>query len=247
MNSLTPNISKPDKPLNVCIINGQSAVIKARLILDYIRDHDFDIVAMTESWFCAGNHDQKAKGDITAPGYELRCVSRVGKRGVGVALLFRETLSISENVDLTSPSAEAIAMSVTHDAITIRLIVPYPPPKAPRGNDFFSNFADTIDQYSLMSGQLPIVGGYNIHWDCNENVITKRLIDLLVSTNLVQNVSEPTHRDGYIIGLAVTRQDDNIVHMTSVHSMISDHMAIRIHLNMSKPRRPTRTVSRRKR
>ncbi|KAK2163487.1 hypothetical protein LSH36_79g11101 [Paralvinella palmiformis] len=97
-----------------------------------------------------------------------------------------------------------------------------------------------------MSGQLLIVGDYNIHWDCNENATTKMLIDFLDSTNHVQHASEPTHRDCHIIDLAVTRQDDNIVYMTSVHSMISDDMAIHIYLNMSKPPRPTRTISFRK-
>ncbi|KAK2145205.1 hypothetical protein LSH36_695g00003 [Paralvinella palmiformis] len=77
---------------------------------------------MTETCFRSGNHDQKAKGDITPPGYKLRCLSRVGKRGGGVAPLFRDTLSISENVDLTSSSVETLAVAVTHDAITIRLI-----------------------------------------------------------------------------------------------------------------------------
>ena len=108
-----------------------------------------------------------AKGDIIPPGYKLRCVSRVGKCGGGVAMLFREILSISENVDGTSPSAEALAVSVKLDAITIRLIVLYDPPKAPKGTDFFIDFANIIDQYSLMSGQLFIVGDYNIQWDYN--------------------------------------------------------------------------------
>ncbi|KAK2154178.1 hypothetical protein LSH36_275g08025 [Paralvinella palmiformis] len=122
--------------------------------------------------------------------------------------------------------SESIGSQSSHrhynNAITIRLIVPYRPPKAPKGIDFFSDFVDIIDQYLLMSGQLFIVGDYNIQWDCNENTTTKRLIDILASTNLTQHVWELTHRDGHITGLAVTRQDDNIVHMTSVHSMISD-------------------------
>ena len=230
----------------MCIINCQSARNKAGLILDYIRDHDCDIVALTETWFRSGNLDQKAKGDITPSGYKLRCVSRVGKRGGGVAILFKETLTISENVDLSRPSLEALGVTVTHDATTIRLIVLYRPPKAPRGTDFFSDFAEIIDQYSLMSGQLLIVGDYNIHWDRVETPTTKRLVDLLDSTNLVQHVSEPTHRDGHIIDLVVTRQDDSIVQATSVLSMLSDHMAIHVHLNVSKPPRPTKTISFRK-
>ncbi|KAK2141058.1 hypothetical protein LSH36_1172g00000 [Paralvinella palmiformis] len=46
----------------------------------------------------------------------------------------------------------------------------------------------------IMSGQLPIVGNYSIHWVCNENATTKRRIDILDFTNIVQHVSEPTHR-----------------------------------------------------
>ena len=71
-----------------------------------------------------------------------------------------------------------------------------------------------------MSEKLLIVGDYNIHWDCNENAITKRFIDLLDSTNLVQRMSEPTHGDAHISDLAVTRRDENSIHMASVYSMI---------------------------
>ena len=75
----------------------------------------------------------------------------------------------------------------------------------------------------------------------------KGLIDLLDSTHLVQHVSEPTHGDGHNTDVAVTRQDDNNVRMTSVQSTISDHTALHIHLNMClKSPRPTRTISFRK-
>ena len=56
-------------------------------------------------------------------------MSRVGKRSGAVALLFRKILSILENVDLTILSVEALAVSVTHDAVTIRLVVLDRPPK----------------------------------------------------------------------------------------------------------------------
>jgi len=75
MNNLTPipfNISKPDKSLNMCIINCQSVRNKAGLILDYIQDHHFDIVATTDNWFRYCNRDEKGKGDITPIGYRLR-------------------------------------------------------------------------------------------------------------------------------------------------------------------------------
>ena len=87
---------------SICVC--QSARNKVGLILDYIRKHGFDIVAMTETWFRSGIHDQKAKGDITLSEYKLRSLSRVGKCDDGIDLLFKKTLSLSENVDLTSPA-----------------------------------------------------------------------------------------------------------------------------------------------
>ena len=54
------------------------------------------------------------------------------KRGGGVSILFREILSISKNVDLASSSVEALPVSVTHDAITIRLIVLHRTPRVQR-------------------------------------------------------------------------------------------------------------------
>ena len=47
----------------------------------------------------------------------------------------------------------------------------YQPLKAP-----ISDFADVIDQYWLVSGQLFIVGDYIIYLDCNENAATKGLL-----------------------------------------------------------------------
>ena len=123
---------------------------------------------------------------------DFRLCRKLGKSQNMINNFFRDFV-------LSSPSAEALGVTVTHGATTIRLIVLSRPPKTPRGTDFFNDFAEIIDQYSLMSGQLLIVGDYNIHWDRVQNATTKRLIDLLDSTNLVQHVSEPTHRDGHII------------------------------------------------
>lgn len=238
--------SKNDKPLSMCVLNCQSARNKACLIVDYIRDNDFDVIALTETWFKAGDGDQKAKGDVTPSGYTLRCLSRTRKRGGGVAWLFKETLSISENVSLSTDSYEALGVNVTHDNTTIRMIVLYRPPRTPRGSDFFNDFADMIDEYAIVSGKLVIVGDYNYHWDRANDPNTRRLKDLLDTANMMQCVNEPTHREGHTIDLVITRSCDDIVGNTSVHSMISDHMAVHIELNVTKPPRPTKTISYRK-
>lgn len=150
-------------------------------------------------------------------------MSSVGKRSGRVALTFRETLSLTESVDLTSPSVEALIVSETHEAATIRLVALYRPPKAPKRTDFLRDFADIIDQCSLLSGQM-LIEDYNIHWDCSENVTIKNLIDLLDSTNLVHHASEHTPSNGHIIDIVVSPQVDSTVRTTSVRSFLSDNM-----------------------
>ena len=57
---------------------------------------------------------------------------------------------------------------------------------------------------------------------------------------------EPTHIDGHTLDLVVTSATDDCVRSLSVPSMFSDHAAIHIELNMTKPRRPEKTISYRK-
>ena len=79
-----------------------------------------------------------------------------------------------------------------------------------------------------------IVGDFNIHWD-NDCPEQRELKDLLESTNLIQWVKEITHEDGHIIDLVITRHDDTLIKTTTVPTFFSDHGAIHIDMNATKP------------
>ena len=63
---------------------------------------------------------------------------------------------------------------------------------------------------------------------------------------MVQCVTEPTHQDGHILDLVVIRQDDDLVKSVIVHSAISDHYAVHVDLNTTKPRLSKKTITYRK-
>ena len=48
-------------------------------------------------------------------------------------------------------------------------------------------------------------------------------------------VKETTHEDGHIIDLVITRHDDILIKATTVPGLFSDHGAIHIDMNATKP------------
>ena len=244
------NEEKPKQPLKLCVINCQSTRNKADLLVDYVLENDFDLIAMSETWLKTGNDDRKIKGDITPDGYKLISIPRVGRRGGGIALLYKKTLSVTSVTDETTTAFESLSVCVISGSKTLRLVIiyrliPYQK-RGPKRSDFFMEFSNLIDKFVLMPGAFMITGDFNIHWDIEMDTGRRHLNDLIVSANLKQHVTETTHRDGHILDLVITRSDDSCIRSLSLPSMFSDHAAIHIDLNMCKPRRPQRTIIYRK-
>jgi exonuclease III len=230
----------------MCVINCQSIRNKADVLVDYIKDNNLDMVAMTETWL--KSDDNRIIGDLTPSGFKLIHLPRQGRRGGGVGLLYKETISVSDKIDESTPSLEAFSVYVKTETTSFRLIVIYrliPGGKGPRRADFHVDFADLLDKYVPKPGPLVIVGDFNIHWD-NDCPEQRELKDLLESTNLKQWVNETTHEDGHIIDLVITRHDDTIVKGTTVPTFFSDHGAIHIDMNATKPCIPKKTITFRK-
>jgi hypothetical protein len=219
-------------------------------VVDYIAEHDFDIVAMTETWLRSDDEDKKVMGDITPSGYKLYSIPRKGRRGGGVALLYKETIDVSDICDETVPSFESLSAAVTTEIGVIRLVVIYrliPNSKhGPKCGDFFNDFAELVDKYAMTAGPLLFVGDFNIHWDVDNNTDKIKLHDLLQGANLHQHVSEETHKDGHTIDLVITRSDDTLIKAVSAQSMLSDHSAIHVDLVIQKPRHSKKIVKYRK-
>ena len=82
-----------DDMTHLGLTNCQSACNKPDLIKDHINDHNIVILALTETWF--RSEQNKHTNDVTPRGFKLVHMPRKGRRGGGVALLYKSSLSAS--------------------------------------------------------------------------------------------------------------------------------------------------------
>ena len=80
---------------------------------------------MCETWLKAGDEDKKVKGDMTPNGYKLCSIPRRGRRGGGVALLHKVTLTITDVTDESTRAFESLSACISSGSKTLRLVILY--------------------------------------------------------------------------------------------------------------------------
>ncbi|XP_041460823.1 uncharacterized protein LOC121411977 [Lytechinus variegatus] len=124
-------------------------------------------------------------------------------------------------------------------SVSVKLIVIYRPPYSRRNRTttsmFLQDFADYLSVLSTSPSKLVIAGDFNIHWDDQANVETKKFADMLKSHDLLQNVCDFTHTSGHILDYILSRSDDDIVKSVEVSTFLSDHAAVHCDLKICKP------------
>ena len=83
----------PCKNIKFALLKARSVKNKCTELVDYIVDHELDIVAICETWLTP--NDDALIGQLTQCGFTFKHIPRAGKRGGGVALLFKSQLSQS--------------------------------------------------------------------------------------------------------------------------------------------------------
>ena len=81
-----------------------------------------------------------------------------------------------------------------------------------------------MEKLSACSSRLLICGDFNINWVDKENSFLKNLLNLLETYNLVQHITEPTHRSQHLLNYIIS--DADLVNSAGVSDFISDHCAL---------------------
>jgi hypothetical protein len=68
---------------------------------------------MTETWPRSDDEDKKVMGDITPSGNKIYSIHRKGRGYSGVALLYKETIDVSDICDEAVLSFESLSAAVT--------------------------------------------------------------------------------------------------------------------------------------
>lgn len=220
-------------------MNTQSARNKTDEIVSYMIENNVDVNIITESWL--DDSDQVKEGELKPNGYQLKKVCRQERSGGGIAIIHRENVQVRPVKHPQMPTSfEVLETHTTTGNQTICLLTVYrsqrPDPSCHIPMSvFFNEFRSLMYKYITSPNKLLIVGDFNIHMDEVNDLDTKNFQRILNELDLQQHVLEPTHIDGHILDLAITRNCDTLISNISVDMKISDHFIVLFNVSMQKP------------
>ena len=126
-NLLTIKTDNRVMPAKLALINARSVCNKADMIVDYVVEHNFDIVCFTETWL-SGN-DAASIAAITPDSYDFRHLPRPNRRGGGVGILFKTTFHLCSVTPLPAKTFEGIEVVLrVRPTSTVRIVTIYTVP-----------------------------------------------------------------------------------------------------------------------
>ena len=230
--------------VTIGVMNCQSMCNKLDFIFDHVEEYGLDIVALTETWL--SNQEPRNKSVIDqceAKGYILHHIpiSSGRKRG-GVGILLNNRIKLVTrlvHVNTSISSFESIEAVITICSISIRLAIIYRmPPTMVNGikiATFCEEFSDYLEKLSCASGNVLIVGDFNIDFLDSSDYEYNRFINILNTFDFTQHVSMPTHNSGHLLDYVITRRDNNLLTNIIVSDFISDHRVLHASLTCQRP------------
>ena len=103
-----------------------------------------------------------------------------------------------------------------------------------------------IEDRLQQSSEIIITGDFNTHVDDPTDSEANQFKSVLSSNGLFQHITEPTHRQGHILDLLITREDSRLISNVDLHPGLSWHHAILCSLNFQRPKTPTVTINTRR-
>jgi hypothetical protein len=171
------------KFLHHALVNARSIQCNMYMIQHHIVGHNLDVVAITESWLLEDSGDEILR-ELGPVGYSSLHKPRIGKRGLGVAIIFRDTVCVRPlHLDFVALSFEFLAASLTTNSACFTLLVIYRPPSH-KPNQFIDEFASLLEFLVHYPGLLLIVGDFNIHVDDKSCQLGQSFVSLIDSFDL---------------------------------------------------------------
>ena len=228
---IAPSCNIPEKYITIGCINTRSVKNKEDDVVEAITDNNIDILAITETWLTAGDRDNMTRKSMTPQGHQLFDKARKCRRGGGVAIVCKDSLTCKEQQTPPMTSCELLELLINVRLYMLRVAVIYRPPSSSKTGmpigTFLEEFHSYIDSRVTMSGKFLVLGDFNFHFEQSHHPDTIKLRDLIYSLNLRQHVQEPTHIHGHALDLVISREDEVTVTSVDIHPpTISDHSLI---------------------
>ena len=246
------NHQQRQQPLIFVLLNVRSIRKKTLLLRDYIVEHDIDLLAITETWLTDDSSDEFYCRDICPEGYKIEQLPRNYADVGGVALVYRRCFKVKKDVQTIHRSIELINIHITSACNhNLRLVVIYrSPPSLENGftvRIFLEEFSSFLEGLVLTTSALLVAGDFNFHIDEPNDCDARRFLQVLESFDLIQHVSEVTHKKGHILDLIITRSHEKLVGRCTVDNpFVSDHLVVHSLLDLAKIPLERKRISSRK-
>ena len=185
-----------DKEINLLMWNVWSINNNNKLInfIEFMTDKCIDIACICETWFDSGIG--VFSSIIKEAGYDHLPAYRTDKNGGGVSIIYKSDLPIKENEASTNKyitfEFSSIVMRHIHSS-KLLIVCIYRKQETPFV-DFLSELERFLDCHLNKADAAIILVEFNVWVDIPNDTKAKKLVYLMSSYGLSQQISEPTHR-----------------------------------------------------
>ncbi len=208
--------------LKIELFNAQSLTNKSSFIQDHIMEKGLDFMCLTETWHQPEVYS--TLNEFCPPGYSYLEKARTTGRGGGLAVIYRQQVELYPLPTLSSFECFAFKCKPPFP-MTILLI--YRPPKL--NSVFISEIHDLLTTLCSTTGNILILGDFNIHIDTPSCKFAVEFLQLLDCLDLQQHVDVPTHSRGHTLDLVISNFAP-ISNLLVYDLGVSDHKVISMEL-----------------
>ncbi len=194
------------------LINARSVSNKTVIINDYFYSRTLDFLFITDTWLTSG--DLSPFSELVPSDCKFLNSPRSVGRGGGLASIFKQNF-VCRMLATDVYSSFELQLFVLELDNPMATSVIYRPPKPHK--DFINEFSDFF-----YFDRLLILGDFNIHVCCPNNLLAREFFSLIDSFDLAQLVNVPTHMHGHTLDLVLS-------HGLSVRDFAIDDHAISDH------------------
>ena len=227
------------------LVNCRSIVNKTQDIQNKIGNCKLDICALTETWIKP--EDNITHIPITPPGYKAISVPRTNKTGGGIAIIHCNDFTVNHHktYDFTSMECSSFTIKQSADSKPINMFLVYRPLDTSVIN-FLEDLAIVLEDNIIHTGEIILLGDYNIKVNDDQSMDSINLSDFLDSFGLHNSITFPTHRLQNTLDLVITCQDRTLIRNCKQDTLFSDHYLVTFDITTSMPKDNRTTVSFRK-
>jgi hypothetical protein len=228
--------------LRIAHINCRSLYPKLDEISWILSETQLDILCLSETWLDSTYLD----ADISIAGYTLFRKDRKQKRGGGVAIYIRDSLTfLDRSQKITGYDIEMVLVEIVSNNYDSNLLVAtlYRPPDAK--SDYFDTIIDCLDSCLSDDKDFIILGDINYNYKIDET-LAKNPINLIENLfGLSQLITKPTrvtNKSSSLIDVILSTCPEKHVFTGVQPIALSDHSLIYTIVNMSKKIRPHKEI-----